>query len=117
MNVNDLSFDFAKRIVNLHYSLNNSHKEYIISKQILRSGTSIGANISESKYPQSDADYVHKISIALKEASETEFWLKLLKDCKFITDNNANSLLHDCSRIIIILISIIKKVKKRINTN
>ncbi len=73
MNVNDLSFDFAKRIVDLYRNLSVFHKEYVISKQILRSATSVGANISESKYPQSDADYLSKMNIALKEASETEF--------------------------------------------
>lgn len=114
MNVNDLSLDFAKRIVDLYKNLIGYNKEYIISKQILRSGTSIGANISESKYPQSDADYLSKMNIALKEASETEFWLTLLRDCYYINDELAESLLNDCSRIIRILISVVKKVRNRI---
>ncbi len=75
MNVNDLSLDFAKRIVDLYKNLIGCNKEYIISKQILRSGTSIGANISESKYPQSDADYLSKMNIALKRLARQNFGL------------------------------------------
>ena len=114
MRIHDLTFDFAKRIVALYRSLRFSNKDDVISKQILKSGTSIGANLYESKYPQSDADYLSKVNIALKEASETEFWLKLLKDSSYITETEADSLIKDCTRIIKILISIVKKVSNRI---
>ena len=114
MRIHDLTFDFAKRIVALHRSLRYSKQDDVISKQILKSGTSIGANLYESKYPQSDADYLSKVNIALKEASETEFWLKLLKESDYITETEADSLIADCSRIIKILICIVKKVSSRI---
>jgi four helix bundle protein len=114
MKIQDLALDFAKRIVELYKYLKYNADEYVISNQILRSGTSVGANISESKYPQSDADYLSKMNIALKEASETEFWLMLLRDCHYITKEQADSLLNDCSRIIKILICIVRKVSSRI---
>ena len=114
MKIQDLALDFAKRIVELFKHLRYNAKEYVISNQILRSGTSIGANVSESRYPQSDADYLSKMNIALKEASETEFWLMLLRDCHYVTVELAESLLNDCLRIIKILTSVVKKVKSRI---
>ena len=114
MKIQDLALDFAKRIVELYKYLKYNADEYVISNQILRSGTSVGANISESKYPQSDADYLSKMNIALKEASETEFWLMLLRDCHYITKEQADSLLNDYSRIIKILICIVRKVSSRI---
>lgn len=114
MRIHDLTFDFAKRIVVLYRNLRFSNKDDVISKQILKSGTSIGANLYESKYPQSDADYLSKVNIALKEASETEFWLKLLKESDYITETEADLLIKDCTRIIKILISIVKKVSNRI---
>ena len=114
MRIHDLTFDFAKRIVSLYRDLRYSEKDDVISKQILKSGTSIGANLYESKYPQSDADYLSKVNIALKEASETEYWLKLLKDTDYISETEADSLIIDCSRIIKILICIVKKVSNRI---
>ena len=114
MRIYDLTFDFAKRIVDAYYVLKNSYNDDVISKQILRSGTSIGANIAESKYPQSEADYLSKVNIALKEASETEFWLKLLKDCNYLSHTIIDSLLQDCSRIIKILICIVKKVNSHL---
>ena len=114
MKIQDLALDFAKRIVELFKHLKYNAKEYVISNQILRSGTSIGANVSESRYPQSDADYLSKMNIALKEASETEFWLMLLRDCHYVSVELAESLLNDCLRIIKILTSVVKKVKSRI---
>ena len=116
MRVDELSFDFAKRIVFLRKYLTTSvdDKEYIMSKQVLKSGTSIGANIAEAEHPQSNADYLSKINIALKEANETKFWLMLLRDCKYISDELAESLLQDCYRIIKILATIVGKVKLKI---
>ena len=116
MRVDELSFDFAKRIVFLRKYLTTSvdDKEYVISKQLLRSGTSIGANIAEAEHPQSNADYLNKMNIALKEANETKFWLRLLRDCKYISTELAESLLLDCYRIIKVLATIVGKVKLKI---
>lgn len=114
--IEDLTFNFAKRIVFLRKKLVSAEdKEYVISKQILRSGTSIGANISEAEHPQSTADYLNKVSIALKEANETKFWIRLLRECNYITIEEENSLLDDCHRIIKILVSIVNKVSKSLN--
>ena len=81
----DKSFDFAVRIVNLNKYLNNEQKEYVLSKQLLRSGTSIGANVSEAERAQSKADFISKMSIALKEANETNYWLKLLYKTDYLS--------------------------------
>ena len=113
MRIEELSFDFAKRIVFLRKYLTTSvdNKEFVMSKQVLRSGTSIGANIAEAEHPQSNADYLSKMNIALKEANETKFWLRY---CKYISDELAESLLLDCYRIIKILATIVGKVKLKI---
>ena len=116
VNIDDLAFDFAKKIVLLRKQLMLSiDKEYIISKQLVRSGTSIAANIAEANHPQSDADYVSKMNIALKEANESKLWIRLLKECNYITDNEYELLLFDCEKIIKIIFTIIQKVKKRLN--
>ena len=81
----DKSFDFAVRIVNSNKYLNNEQKEYVLSKQLLRSGTSIGANVSEAERAQSKADFISKMSIALKEANETNYWLKLLYKTDYLS--------------------------------
>lgn len=110
--IEDLTYDFAKKMVYLRKELTTStdNREYVISRQILRSGTSIGANIAEAVHPQSKADYLNKISIALKEANETKFWLRLLKDCNYITQAHYETLISDCHTIIKILVSIVNKV-------
>lgn len=116
VNIDDLAFDFAKKTVLLRKQLMSSiDKEYIISKQLVRSGTSIAANIAEANHPQSDADYVSKMNIALKEANESKLWIRLLKECNYITDNEYKSLLFDCEKIIKIIFTITQKVKKRLN--
>lgn len=76
--IREKSFDFAVHIVQLYKSLSFEKKEYVLSKQMLRSGTSIGANIREAEFAQSKADFIHKLSIALKEANETDYWIELL---------------------------------------
>ena len=81
----DKSYSFALRIVKLHKHLISQHKEYTLSKQILRSGTSVGALVREAQYAQSVKDFINKLSIALKEANEAEYWILLLKDSEFIT--------------------------------
>ena len=86
------SFDFAIRIVELYKYLVNEHKEYVLSKQVFRSGTSIGANVNEAVEAQSKKDFVSKMSIALKETSETIYWLKLLYSTKYIAQSQYNAL-------------------------
>ncbi len=107
----DKSVMFAVRIIKLNQFLTRSNKEYVISKQILRSGTSIGANINEANYGQSRADFIAKLHIALKETAETEYWLKLLKLSDYISEDMASSLLRDCIEIKRILVSSINTAK------
>ena len=95
----DKSIAFASRIIKLHQYLIKTKKETIISKQIVRSGTSIGANINEANYGQSKADFVSKLHIALKETAETEYWLKLLTMSEYITEEMGKSFLNDCLEI------------------
>ena len=89
------SLKFAIRIVNLYKYLIDEKKEFVMSKQVLRSGTSIGANIAEAQYAQSKADFLTKMHISLKEASETKFWLKLLYSTSYINDSHT-SIMNDC---------------------
>ena len=108
----DKSIIFASRIIKLNQYLTKTKKETIISKQIVRSGTSIGANINEANYGQSKADFVSKMHIALKEAAETEYWLKLLIMSEYITEDMGKSLLNDCLEIKKILIASINTAKE-----
>lgn len=108
----DKSIHFAARIIKLHNYLTRTKKENIISKQIVRSGTSIGANINEGNYGQSRADFISKMHIALKETSETEYWLRLLIMSEYISDKEGQSLLNDCLEIKRILISSINTAKE-----
>ena len=104
----DKSEEFAVRIINLYKYLTNNQKEYVISKQIFRSGTSIGANVSESRNAQSTSDFVSKLNIALKEADETFYWLRLLKRADYITKDQYESLSSDVNELISLLICIIQ---------
>ena len=108
----DKSIAFASRIIKLHRYLIKSKKETIISKQIVRSGTSIGANINEANYGQSKADFISKMHIALKETAETEYWLKLLVMSEYISRDMGQSLLSDCLEIKRILIASINTAKE-----
>ncbi len=103
---------FAIRIIRLYQYLTTEKKEYILSKQILRSGTSIGANIRESVRAQSTADFQAKMQISLKEADETEYWLELLKETDYITGKAAESLLADCEELIRLVVAIVKTSKE-----
>ena len=107
----DKSIDFAARIIKLCKFLEDSKKEHIISKQIIRSGTSIGANINEAQYGNSKADFVSKLHISLKETAETEYWLRLLFKSDYIDDKMFDSLLNDCLEVKKILISSINTAK------
>ena len=102
---------FAIRIVRLYQFLTIDKKEFVLSKQLLRSGTSIGANVRESVYGQTKPDFHHKLTIALKEASETEYWLELLHETDYITKEQFNSMHTDCVEILKILTAITKKTK------
>jgi four helix bundle protein len=92
----DKSYQFALRVIKLYKYFIAEKKEYVLSKQILRSGAAIGANIEEANQAQSKADFVHKLSISQKEAFETDYWLRLLRDSEYLTEAQANSLLNDC---------------------
>lgn len=107
----DKSVAFAARVIKLNQYLTKDKKEHIISKQIIRSGTSIGANIHEANYGQSKADFISKMHIALKETAETEYWLKLLKLSGYITEDMSRSLLSDCLEIKRLLIASINTAK------
>ena len=110
--IEDKSFRFAVRIVNLNKYLQTSKKEFVLSKQLLRSGTSIGANVAESQQAQSRADFISKLEIALKEASETKYWLRLLCATDYLTDDELASVYEDCVELEKLLVSIIKSSKK-----
>ncbi len=106
----DLSKKFALRIISLYKHISFEKKEVVMSKQVYRSGTSIGANIAESKNAQSAADFKNKLSIALKEANETEYWLELLFMSEYITKVQYDSIQNDLNVIIGTLVKIIKKM-------
>ena len=108
-----LSKQFALRIIKLYSYLYDQKKEYVISKQLYRSGTSIGANIAESIFAQSDADYLNKLKIALKEASESKYWIELLTESNFLDEKGSASLINDINIIIGTLVKIINKILKR----
>jgi len=108
------SFDFALKIINLYKFLCNEKKEFVISKQVLRSGTAIGALVAESEHAESKADFIHKISIAQKEASETSYWLELLYESKYIDKVLYNSLINDLTQIQKIIASIILSSKNNL---
>jgi len=105
------SFDFAVRIIKLYQYLANDKKEYILSKQILRSGTSVGALVRESEHAQSKADFIHKLSIAQKEINETLYWLELFQATNYLSPQEFESLNENAVEIIKLITSIIKTTK------
>jgi four helix bundle protein len=109
--VRDKSFSFALRIVKLYKYLAEEKREYILSKQVLRSGTAIGALIREAEQAESKADFIHKLAIALKEANETEYWLDLLFQSEYIEEKSYHSIHADIKEILKLLTSIIKTTK------
>ena len=110
--IENKSFDFAIRIVKLYQYLREDKKEYVLSKQLLRSGTSIGANVSEAQRGQSKPDFYAKISIALKEANETLYWIRLLHATEYLSDKEYSSLYSDINEIISILVAICNSKEK-----
>ena len=114
--IHELSYDFGCRITRLFQYLTEDaeYKEFVQSKQIYRSGTSIGANVRESKHAQSDADFLSKMSIAYKEADETDYWLNLLHDNGYINESQYESLKKDMNRILKLLTSIVKTMNQKV---
>ncbi len=110
--VRDKSFLLAVRIVRLFKHLTEAKREYVLSKQLLRSGTSVGANIREALDGESTADFIHKLSIALKEISETLYWLDLLRATDFLTEAEHLSIFTDAEEVKKLLVKIIKTTKK-----
>jgi four helix bundle protein len=105
----DKTFDFALKIIQIEKRLRTEHREYVMSKQLLRSGTSIGANVNEAIEAQSRADFIHKLSISLKEARETEYWIRLLSASGYL--KQADEIKNNITEIIRILTAIIKTTK------
>ena len=110
--IQDKSFSFAIRIVNLCKYLRDEQKEYILSKQLLRSGTSVGANVAEAQQAQSKADFINKINIALKESYETNYWLRLLYATQYLKQKEFDSIIADCAEMERLLIAITKRAKE-----
>ena len=109
------SYAFAVRVVKMYLHLSTDRRLTDLYKQVLRSGTSISANVHESEFAQSSSDFVSKLSIALKEANETMNWLNILVDTDRLKENEFESMASECSELIALLVSSIKTVKKRIN--
>ena len=109
--IEERSYAFALRVVNANKYLTTVKGEHVMSKQLLRSGTSVGAMMHEAKFAQSRADFVNKTSIALKEANETQYWLRLLHDSGYIDDTTFVSIFDDALQVTAILVSIVKSTK------
>ena len=107
------SFHFAIHIVNLYKYLCAEKKEYVMSKQLLRSGTSIGANVAEAQQAQSRPDFISKLSIALKETTETKYWLRLLKETDYLEESEFNLVFSDCVELEKLLVTIIRSSKQK----
>jgi four helix bundle protein len=111
--VKNKSFHFAVSVVNLYKLIQSERKEFVMSKQLLRSGTSIGANVREAINAQSSADFVHKLAIAQKECDETIYWLELLKETGFINESEFNSMNNEATKLLKIIRSIILTTKQK----
>jgi four helix bundle protein len=109
--IQEKSYKFAIRIVKLYQYLVNEKKEYVLSRQVLKSGTSIGANIEEALGGQSKNDFISKISISYKEARETHYWIRILRDTDYLTETMADSIISDINEILKIITSIQKSSK------
>ena len=110
--VEEKSFEFSVRIVNLYKHLTTTKQEYVMSKQLLRSGTSIGANICEAQQAQSPMDFLSKMSIALKEAYESDYWIRLLHKKEYLNNDEYKSIITDCRTITKLLVTIVKSTKE-----
>ena len=105
------SYAFALRVIALYKQILVDHKEFVLSKQLLKAGTSIGALVREAEYGQSKPDFISKMSIALKEANECEYWISLLKDSSYISESMSKALIQENKELIYMLIASIKKAK------
>ena len=115
--LNAKSYAFALRVIGLYKFLREQKQDYVLSKQILRSGTAIGALVRESEFAQSQADFINKLSVSLKEANETDYWLNLLKDSGYIDEKSFLSMEEVCGELIALLVSSIKTVKNNLMKN
>ena len=113
--IEEKSFEFAVRTVNLYKYLTAEKQEFVMSKQLLRSGTSVGANICEAQQAQSPMDFLSKMSIALKESYESDYWLRLLYRTEYLNKEEYDSIITDCRAISKLLVSIIKSIKNNNN--
>ena len=111
--VKEKSFEFAVRIIKLYKHLTNNKQEHVLSKQLLRSGTSVGANICEAEQAQSKADFLAKLSISLKECCESDYWIRLLYRTDYLSEQEFKSIVADCREITRLLTSIIKSIKEK----
>lgn len=110
--VSNKAYAFSLRIIKAYKNLTQEQREFILAKQALRSGTSIGASIKEAEHAQSKADFINKMNVALKEANETEYWLMLLKDSDYLDERTFESIHKDCNELICLLVSIVKTSKQ-----
>lgn len=108
------SYEFALRIIRLYRELSSERKEFVLSKQMLRSGTSIGANIEEANQAESKRDFVHKLGIAQKEANETHYWIRLLSDTDLIEQKESEQMKNDCEELIRLITSSIRTAKSNL---
>ena len=111
------SYEFALKIVKLNKKLTSEKKEFVLSKQLLRSGTAIAALVRESKFAQSKLDFINKMSIGLKEANETLYWLELLHDSEYIENEDFEIIHSNCNELVSIMVSIIKSTKSSLDKN
>jgi len=109
--IKEKSFEFAVDVVNLYKDLANNKKEYVMSRQLLKSGTSIGANVREAEFAQSKADFINKMSVALKEANESSYWLDLLYETEFLNEQEYQKFKLKSQEILRLLVSIVKTSK------
>ncbi|MDR3269720.1 MAG: four helix bundle protein [Tannerella sp.] len=109
--IKEKSYTFALRVIRAYKYLSQDQREFVLSKQMLRSGTSIGALVREAEHAQSRADFINKMNISLKEANETAYWLMLLKDSGYIDEKSFSSIFADCDELISLLVSIVKTTK------
>ena len=110
--VEEKSFQLAIRTIRLYQYLRSKKKEFVLSKQLLRSGTSVGANVAEAQQAQSRADFLSKINIALKKAAETEYWLRLLRATDYLEEKEFRSIYSDCEQVKKLLVAIVKTTKE-----
>lgn len=110
----DKSLAFAIKTIRLYQYLSDKKKEFVISKQLLRSGTAIGALVTEAEHAQSKADFLNKMNISLKEANETLYWLILLKETEYISEEEFLSVYKDCETLVKMLVAIVKTTKEKL---